>query len=84
MTEPALRELEEEPHAEEDERRHGGTMKNPRSVSTFALGRSTRYAPSTAAIAPLAPRFGMLAASVLTVGSVTNVCPAVATSPPPT
>src|SRR5436305_7335393 len=43
------------------ESRHGRKPKS--SVTTRACGSSTRYAPSTAAIAPLAPTFGTLAAA---------------------
>src|SRR5919198_832903 len=58
--------------------------KNPRkiAVSTFAFGRSRKYAPSTAAIAPLAPMFGMLASCGPPHCRVTNVCSAVAAIPP--
>src|SRR6266498_2644889 len=40
-----------------------GTRKKPMNVSTLARGSSTKYAPRTAAIAPLAPRFGMLSST---------------------
>ena len=40
------------------------------TVSTRARGRSTKYAPSTPAIAPLAPMFGMLASLTLPAVSV--------------
>src|SRR5437764_6710853 len=58
--------------------------KKPRktAVSTRARGRSRKYAPSTAAIAPLAPMFGMLASAAPPNCSVTKVCNAVAATPP--
>jgi hypothetical protein len=58
------------------------TRNQPTSVSTFAPGTRTRYAPRTAAIAPLAPTFGMLACSAPAKSSVTHVCRAVAAIPP--
>jgi len=51
------------------------------SVSTRARGSSTKYAPSTPAIAPLAPMFGMLASSVLPNPSVIADCTAIAAMP---
>ena len=49
-----------------------GTGRKPKSsVTTRAWGRSTKYAPSTPAIAPLAPTVGMLAAAVPAKCSVT-------------
>ena len=51
------------------------------TVRTRARGRSTKYAPRTPAIAPLAPMFGMLASVTLPAVSVITVCSAVAASP---
>jgi hypothetical protein len=43
-----------------------------------------KYAPSTAAIAPLAPRFGTRASAAVPARSVIAACVAVATKPPAT
>src|SRR4051794_4895766 len=56
-------------------------MKKKISVSTRARGSSTKYAPSTAAIAPLAPMFGMLASCVVPKCRVTTDCVAIAATP---
>ena len=50
-------------HEEPDRRDLADDEMKKISVSTRARGRSTKYAPSTPAIAPLAPMFGMLASS---------------------
>src|SRR5205823_9593075 len=51
------------------------------SVSTRARGRRTKYAPSTPAIAPLAPMFGTLAAPTPANSRVTKLCTAMAAMP---
>ena len=54
------------------------------SVNTREVGYSTKYAPSTAAIAPLAPSIGTLAEAAEPASSVTAVWVAQATKPPAT
>ena len=51
------------------------------TVRTRARGKSTKYAPRTPAIAPLAPMFGMLAALVPANSRVIAVCSANAARP---
>src|SRR6185503_4868058 len=51
------------------------------SVTTRAWGRSTKYAPRTPAIAPLAPTVGTLAASTPEKCRVTHACASAAANP---